>query len=233
MKDLHTCFLLIKNFCTFLDKNYPKNIFTQNLYGGIKYAVQQIPNETARNAIENAIPAVILRPNILKATHNLVENYFEPSEIRNSVLALSKKAEDWSEYMRIFNLDLDASKNIGDLLYNTNNLGVSDYTRLLHVANNYESKSNEIFTYIKKLLIKAHNGIKINIEEMFFDKESTLKPLQIITDVNNALKYDELSQELKDYINNPEIKDYIDKGVEFVDYIIKNANINLILGLGL
>ena len=51
--------------------------------------------------------------------------------------------------------------------------------------------------------------------------------------MNNALKYDELSQELKDYINNPEIKDYIDKGVEFVDYIIKNANINLILGLGL
>jgi hypothetical protein len=228
MKDLHNWFLLIKNFCTFLDKIYPKNIFTQKLYGGIKYAVQQIPNETARNAIENAIPAVILRPNILKATHNLIENNFEKSEIHELFMVLSKKSEEWSEYMRIFNLDLDASKNIGDLLYNNNNLNklsVTDYTRLLHIVNSFESKSNEIITYINKLLLQTYNSkSKINIEEMFFGRETTLKPLRIITDVHNALKYDELSQELKDYINN---------GVEIVDYIIENTNKNLILGMDL
>lgn len=226
MKDIHTWFLLIKNFCTFLDKYYPNNIFTQNLYGAIKYAVQQIPNETARNAIENAIPAIILRPNILKGTHYIIKNYIPESKMRELFMVLSKNVEQSSEYMRIFNLDLDASKNIGDLLYDNNNLNklsVTDYTRLLHIANNFESKSNEIITYINKLLLQIYNRSKskINIEEMFFERETTLKHLKIITDVHNALN-DELSQEIKDYINN---------GVEFVNKIIENTNIELILGL--
>lgn len=225
MKDIHTWFLLIKNFCTFLDKYYPNNIFTQNLYSAIKYAVQQIPNETARNAIENAIPAIILRPNILNGIHYNIKKYIPESKMRELFMVLSKNSEKFSEYMRIFNLDLYASKNIGDLLYDNNNLNklsVTDYTRLLHIANNFESKSNEIITYVNKLLLQIYNRSKskINIEEMFFEKE-TLKHLRIITDVDNALN-DELFQEIKDYINN---------GVEFVDGIIKNANMELILGL--
>ena len=201
MKDLHNWFLFIKNFCTFLDKIYPKNIITKKLYGTIKYAVQQIPNETARNAIENAIPAIILRPNILKATHNLIENNFEKSEIRDTVIALSKGAEQFSEYMRIFNLDLGALKS-ADKLYHTNEFNVSDYTTLFHVGINYESKFNEITTYINNLLVKIYNSDKKNIEEMFFESVSDLKPIKIITDVDNRLNPSDLSQEIQNAINN-------------------------------
>jgi hypothetical protein len=201
MKHLHNWFLLIKNFCTFLDKIYPKNIFTQKLYGGIKYAVQQIPNETARNAIENAIPAVILRPNILKATHKLIEDHFEKSETGNTIIALSKGAEQFSEYMRIFNVDLGALKS-ADELYHKNEFSVSDYTTLFHVGINYESKFNEITTYINKLLVKIYNEDTKNIEEMFFESVSDLKPIKIITDVHAALNPSELSQEIQNAINN-------------------------------
>ena len=199
MKDLHTCFLLIKNFCTFLDKNYPKNIFTQKLYGGIKYAVQQIPNETARNAIENAIPAVILRPNILKATHKLIEDHFEKSETRDTIIALSKGAEQFSEYMRIYNLDLGALKS-ADELYHKNEFSVSDYTTLLHVGINFENKINEVVSISNNLLVKTYNSDKKNIDEMFLKGVSGLKPIEIITDVHDALNPSKLSQEIENRV---------------------------------
>jgi len=221
MKDIHIWFLLIKNFCTFLDKLYPNNLFTQKLYGTIKYAVQQIPNETARDAIENAIPAIILRPNILKGMHYIIKNNIEKSEMRDLFMVLSKSAEQFSEYLRIFHLDLGALKSM-DALHNKDNFDVTDYTTLLHVAIQYEGKFNEIIAYIKNLLFKIYNRDKKTIFQLFFNPD--LKPLKIFADVHDTLDSDELSDELKDIINHGIRTFYID-----ITLFFQNNELDLLL----
>ncbi len=219
MRELHIWFLLIKNFCTFLDKLYPKNEFTLRLYGCIKYVVQQIPNETARHAIENAIPAIILRPNIVKGMHYIIKNKIEKSEMRDSFIVLSKGAEQFSEYLRIFNLDLGALKSM-DELHGKYNFNATDYTTLFHVAINYEGKFNEIIAYINKLLFKVYNADKNKIEEIFFNKN--LKPVQIFMDAHDVLQSDELSDELSDgwqeIINNGIITVFNNIAIKSQDY---------------
>jgi hypothetical protein len=191
MKDFHNWFLFVKNFSTFLDKLYPNNPFTSILYSSIKNIVNKIP---AKDAIQNMIPSVIARPNILKSIHYYTEQNIEKSQNRDAIISLSKGAEQLSEYLRIFALDLDSIEKMNSL-YRNDNFSINDYTTLLHVAIHYDSKFNEIIAYINNLLIAVYNKDPRGIGDWFFG----LKPVSIFKD---GIQNVNLSEDIKQTIQN-------------------------------
>lgn len=203
MHVLHNYFLLIKTFCVFLDKYFPNNNFTQILYACIKYVITKIPNAKIQYAIQNMIPSIYQRPNIHKQIINFLPNIITNQELLNAIIRTSKGSEEISEFIRIFGVDIGAI--INTTKYDSNTLMVNDslasrfnnavtsahtsvitgdFTSLLHLAINYESKFNEVIAYINHLLIAVYSRDPENFAKWF----SSLKPTRILENVMETLE---------------------------------------------
>ncbi len=243
MHVLHNYFLLIKTFCVFLDKYFPNNNFTQILYACIQYVITKIPNAKIQYAIQNMIPSIYQRPNIHKQFINFLPNIITNQELLYAIIKTSKGAEEISEFIRIFGIDIEAIINTTKYDFNTlmvndslasrfNNAVTSahtsvikgDFTSLLHLAINYESKFNEVIAYINHLLIAVYSRDPENFAKWF----SSLKPTRILENVMETLE-----PLVENNIENiPEnVKQAIHNCINNINNILKHKDIqNALLG---
>jgi len=208
MRQLHEWVIIIKNIRTFFNKLYsnnPNNPFTKRLDTIIVYLISLIPNDSIRTAVHNMIPTVIMRPNLLRATHNLIKTS-ENSQLINILMKLSIASEQLSEWKRIFKLDINAVTKM-DTLYNINinGINVNNASDMLHFVNNYETKLSEIMNFLNNSYNVVSNDPSItDITGLILDVQplNYIKPVhKLLQESDNGKVAENVKEEISDIIN--------------------------------
>lgn len=149
--DLHQSLMCLRGFCTFLDTQLGENVVTSMLYGVENYIVGLLPANLQQFYRKSLIKVPIIRPNILKLVHYLIENSFGESKMRDTILALSSSAEYYNEFVRLRTLDINQIANM-------NNFSQMDLTSvnalntMFHNVNTHNEQFDEVSNGINAIL---------------------------------------------------------------------------------
>jgi len=149
--DLHQSLMCLRGFCTFLDTHLGENVVTSMLYGVENYIVGLLPANLQQFYRKSLIKVPIIRPNILKLVHYLIENSFGESKMRDTILALSSSAEYYNEFVRLRTLDINQIANM-------NNFSQMDLTSvnalntMFHNVNTHNEQFDEVSNGINAIL---------------------------------------------------------------------------------
>lgn len=149
--DLHQSLMCLRGFCTFLDTQLGENVVTSMLYGLHNYIVGLLPENLQQFYKKSFIKVPIVRPNILKLVHYLIENSFDKSKMRDTVLALSSSAEYYNEFLRLRNLDINQITNMNNLS-EMDITSVSSLNTVFHNINTHHEQFDEVSNGINAIL---------------------------------------------------------------------------------
>jgi hypothetical protein len=150
--DLHQSLLCLRGFCTFLDTQVGENnVVTSMLYGLHNYIVGLLPENLQQFYKKSFIKVPIVRPNILKLVHYLIENSFDKSKMRDTVLALSSSAEYYNEFLRLRNLDVNQITSMNNFSQ-MDLTSVSTLNTMFHNMNTHHEQFDEVSNGINAIL---------------------------------------------------------------------------------
>ena len=150
--DLHQSLMCLRGFCTFLDTQVGENnVVTSMLYGLHNYIVGLLPENLQQFYKKSFIKVPIVRPNILKLVHYLIENSFDKSKMRDTVLALSSSAEYYNEFLRLRNLDVNQITSMNNFSQ-MDLTSVSTLNTMFHNMNTHHEQFDEVSNGIDAIL---------------------------------------------------------------------------------